>query len=838
MSLFNVYPKEQRPIVVLFSGPNALAIYIVESLLTNFCRVEIVSNQARTWERSLDHVRTKDLITFSKETNLDKKTFDYSIFVDFSKKDFDFPGAGNKKCFIIKPYKDVGLFSSLVKIPDTAGIIFVGDLIGPRMDLIKGDTISTLILNQLSKKKINFTRDEILYPVFLGDVARQITKWLFSFGPYGKKVMLLANEIKLSELVSIKGRSAEETIFPDEVERYNLNRDFRKIFKETVAWFAQKKGSLNLREEEDKKKRPLKVIYSLLVLFVVLSPYLFLLFSGGMLALAQKRILEKSLPVTKSLLYLANTTSTISWRESTIASKVPLVKIIYRPALSAAKIVKDTSSIGLRGVTMVQKAASLVEKIINSSPYDVTSFSRDIGAEVEAAYSEASFLEGEIKALKVKGGQQLGDLKKYLLEAKILVSQLPELLGGEKKKVYLVLLQNNMELRPTGGFIGSFALVTFDGGKITDLTVQDVYSADGQLKGHVEPPAAIKDYLKEANWYLRDSNWDPDFTVAAQRAEWFLDKEADIAVDGVVAIDLDLVKDLLKVTGPIFLKDFDTELSAENFYEKTQGEVEKDFFPGSYRKSGFLTAVTKALSERFTASLGESTLAVFQTFLDNLEKKHVQVYLHNQPAQKTMANLGWNGAVVTPWCPENCYRDWFGFVEANVGVNKANYYLTRSYLLNLKIDKEGKIAKSLTINLINSANQALGPKAIYKNYARILVPAGAVVNKVLVNNGTLLEDVPFDKEIVANRQEAGFYFEVSPGQTRTVFVEWNNEKSLDFTKPGEYRLLWRKQAGLGDSPISYNLESDQPLTLIREDGYNAVLSKDSISRILWTNKPY
>jgi len=50
-----------------------------------------------------------------------------------------------------------------------------------------------------------------------------------------------------------------------------------------------------------------------------------------------------------------------------------------------------------------------------------------------------------------------------------------------------------MELRPGGGFIGSYAILSVDKGKITNFKIYDVYDADGQLKNHIEPPFAIED---------------------------------------------------------------------------------------------------------------------------------------------------------------------------------------------------------------------------------------------------------------------------------------------------------------------------------------------------------
>lgn len=95
-----------------------------------------------------------------------------------------------------------------------------------------------------------------------------------------------------------------------------------------------------------------------------------------------------------------------------------------------------------------------------------------------------------------------------------------------------------MELRSTGGFIGSFAVLSFENGKLYDMPIYDVYDADGQLKGHVEPPKPIKNILGEANWYLRDSNFDPDFPTSARRAEWFMKKTLNLDLDGTIAVNV------------------------------------------------------------------------------------------------------------------------------------------------------------------------------------------------------------------------------------------------------------------------------------------------------------
>ena len=128
--------------------------------------------------------------------------------------------------------------------------------------------------------------------------------------------------------------------------------------------------------------------------------------------------------------------------------------------------------------------------------------------------------------------------------------------GRGNAKTYLLLLQNNTELRPGGGFIGNYGLLKFEEGKLKEITVEDVYTADGQLKEQIESPKQLAQLLTVDNFYLRDSNWSGDFEVNADLARDFLKKETGADVDGVIAVDLTFVANLLKATGPVKLSDY------------------------------------------------------------------------------------------------------------------------------------------------------------------------------------------------------------------------------------------------------------------------------------------
>ncbi len=179
--------------------------------------------------------------------------------------------------------------------------------------------------------------------------------------------------------------------------------------------------------------------------------------------------------------------------------------------------------------------------------------------------------------------EQLDALSTMVSDANFYAKILPTTMGYPKPSRWLFILQNKNELRPTGGFIGTYGLMEINGGEITRLTTDDSYHLDMPVKGKfkVDPPAPLKKYLKMDNWYFRDSNWSPDWQVSAEKIVWFYQNENKLLpkpepmdkFDFVVAITPDLIIDLLDITGPITVDK--RTYTKENFMDLLQATTEK-----------------------------------------------------------------------------------------------------------------------------------------------------------------------------------------------------------------------------------------------------------------------
>lgn len=442
----------------------------------------------------------------------------------------------------------------------------------------------------------------------------------------------------------------------------------------------------------------------------------------------------------------------------------------------------------------------------------------EVAGRLEVLFTELSSLQakiarlenpyqiGAINDLRTNLNARVPRLRKYFLSAQQLTYVLPEILGdGGGKRQYLVLLQNNAELRPTGGFIGSFAIITVENGKFIDFRVEDVYEADGQLNGYVAPPKEITQYLGEAQWFLRDVNWSPDFPTVAAQAAWFLDKELGIKPDGVIGINLAVVQKLLDVTGPVNLVDYNEIITKDNLYERAQQHAELNFFPGSTQKRDFLSAVASALFDRLTRE-DSSKMLIIKSLVESADESELIVSINQDQARDALANLGWDGSLHTPDCPavfseRTCVVDTVMQVEANVGVNKANQFIERS--INHQVKLNGSMANhDRTIVLRNTADSNAWPEGSYKSYFRLFVTKGARLDSVTINGNVVdLGGVSVAEEL--DKTVFGFLINVPIKSTYEVRMAYSVAISPE--QALTYALFEQKQPGAGLGPMETHI---------------------------------
>ncbi len=419
-----------------------------------------------------------------------------------------------------------------------------------------------------------------------------------------------------------------------------------------------------------------------------------------------------------------------------------------------------------------------------------------------------SWIPAKWKMDAQKQMKKVEEVREQLGVAKKFVEVLPEFLGLDAKaKQYMVLFQNESELRPTGGFIGSYGILRFENGRLLGLDIKDVYEADGQLKGHVEPPWEIKTVLNEAKWFMRDANWKADFTKTSADIQWFLDKEIGQKVDGVIGINLAVAKSFLKVIGEIYVSDFKETINDSNLYEQAEFYAETKFFPGSVQKASFLGAVGKQLFEEIKGLDMEKKAGLLQSMVDLLEQNEIQISLNNKAAAEIITNLGWDGKIYNGKCGVgDCITDYLYIVEANLGVNKANYFLNRNIDQAINIG-QNQIERVLKINYENTAKNNNWPGGDYKNYLRVYLPKDVNLSQIKVTDASDVSNFKIysNNELriseVDGKKEVGFLVIVPTLKKRIVEISYSSKIDLVNKAKFNYISYIQRQSGSGETGL-------------------------------------
>jgi hypothetical protein len=225
------------------------------------------------------------------------------------------------------------------------------------------------------------------------------------------------------------------------------------------------------------------------------------------------------------------------------------------------------------------------------------------------------------------------------------VEKIISLLGDEKTERYLFLFQNSGEMRPTGGFAGSLALVDVYKGEIAKVIQPKGGSYDlhyGMFKA-IRAPSPFR--VLNPRWEIQDCNWFPDFRFSAQKCAWFLEESFGTSVDGVIALNVGTVSDLLRIIGPISIPEYEVTIDADNFIPTTQVIV--DSSKNTKEPKQFLADIFPLLVERI-ASYTQNNKGVFDlaSLLENaLQKKDIMMYSYDAEIQKWLEERNWAGAI-------------------------------------------------------------------------------------------------------------------------------------------------------------------------------------------------
>lgn len=357
-----------------------------------------------------------------------------------------------------------------------------------------------------------------------------------------------------------------------------------------------------------------------------------------------------------------------------------------------------------------------------------------------------------------------GVLTGYLDSQEVLL----RLLGAKQDSQYLFIFENNREIRPGGGFIGSFALTDFSRGLVKKVKVDTIYNPDGQLKEFIVPPAPLKKLTDR--WYTRDANWFADFRTNAQKISELFEKSGGPTVDGVIAITPTVLENLLRVTGPISMPEYGVTVTDENVIDETQRLVTFEYDKESGNPKQFLSDLLPEVLKRVAEMPREKWGTALGLLTDSLKQKQILLWFRNEEAQKKSENLNWSGAV------RDATMDYLMRVEANVGGHKTDELIEQDVRYDVTVEDDGKATATLVVTRHHRGSKQ--GRADWNPDEDWYRKANVIYERTLVPRGSeLLEARGFKKT-----EEVP-----SPYKNQTDYSMYLRDRNLEDLEKGEFR---------------------------------------------------
>ncbi|NCN06409.1 MAG: DUF4012 domain-containing protein [Candidatus Pacebacteria bacterium] len=406
-------------------------------------------------------------------------------------------------------------------------------------------------------------------------------------------------------------------------------------------------------------------------------------------------------------------------------------------------------------------------------------------------------------------------------EFRPVIEQLPSIAGGRgERKKYIVLFQNNAELRPTGGFLTAYAVINVENGKVEPEKSDDIYELDQKYRSKLPIPEELGRYLTtEKNWNLRDMNTSPDFKVSMDQffPEYSsLPSEPD-NVDGIIAVDTKVLTDLLTVLGPVevpgyglFSSKIDPRCDCpEIIYILSEIITRPTPYLREDRK-GVIGPLMRSVLTKAYSSPKTVWPALFQTGMDNIAGRHIQFYFLDEKSQAAAEAIHAAGRLESKQDV-----DFLAIVNANLAGAKSNLFVTYEVEQVVSAPQDGFITKQLEITYKNSRKSdncnleagLLCLNSTLKDWTRIYVPAGS----------ELISSEGF-KESARVTEELGFsvingFFTLEPLGTAKIKLEYK----IPYNATDRYQLRVWKQGGIDTFPLLLETDGNQEKLQISKD---------------------
>lgn len=388
-------------------------------------------------------------------------------------------------------------------------------------------------------------------------------------------------------------------------------------------------------------------------------------------------------------------------------------------------------------------------------------------------------------------------LSQILKLAQPLNEYLFDIAGYSGSRRYLLLFQNNSELRPTGGFIGTYGILEVKNGQIKEFFIDDIYHLDSQVIGKLnnEVPAPLKKYLKVEEWYMRDCNWDPDFSFSAINCLnlYKIESNDQKEINGIIGMTPTAVNKIFDIIGAQEVEGVIFE--SENFTNDLQKAVElyyQERDATHWERKNIINSLANVMIDSFSDLSAIEYKKLAELINENLETKDIILYSTNKNIQEKISQANWSGEVI------QSDRDYLMVVDSNLASYKSDQFINRNFHYNLEQLEDGALKAIVELRYQHQGSFSWNSTR-YRTYTRLIVPAGSELIKVTgaMDNDRSDKEGQIDVYNKYNKTIFGTFIAIEPGQEKSLIFEYklpaNIQKQIS---EKNYSIYLQKQAGV------------------------------------------
>jgi hypothetical protein len=326
------------------------------------------------------------------------------------------------------------------------------------------------------------------------------------------------------------------------------------------------------------------------------------------------------------------------------------------------------------------------------------------GAERTLGSVPSSWVPGPVARPAESLARQVGDLRRTLEAADGLLRRLPDFLGREGPRRYFFGAQNPAELRGTGGFLGAYAILTVDEGRISLGPFRDTGTLPSVEPSQIEPPS--RDYARLYDRYggagfWKNINMTPDFPSAATAVERLYAHTEGARLDGAIFADPAMLATLVEATGPVEVPAVPApgpvELEAEDVVPFLANGAYAVFEDPVARKR-VLGAMAGQVLERFLeGAVDEDPVDAARALADAAAGGHLLLHSADPSTQRAFERAGIAGSLAP------VHGDHLAVVVNNAGANKVDFYVDRTVRYTVRLLPDGIAEADVTVRYQNDA---------------------------------------------------------------------------------------------------------------------------------------